>query len=112
MGRGLKLRKYVLEGRKHERPNLSLCEELYWHQVQAGNHFHLEQPVGSELLLQPELEQVRYGTLTTVFDMCEVGNLNWKGEPLRKRTIILTTSRQMHRCLDCRHVAKDIHIDR
>ena len=106
MGRSLKLRKYVLEGRNHERPNLSLCEELYWHQVQTGNHFHLEQPVGSELLLQPELEQVRYRTLTTVFDMCEVGNLNWKGEPLRKRTIILTTSRQMHRSLDCRYCSK------
>ena len=73
---------------------------------QTGNHFHLEQPVGSELLLQPELEQVRYRTLTTVFDMCEVGNLNWKGEPLRKRTIILTTSRQMHRSLDCRYCSK------
>ena len=38
--------------------------------------------------------------------MCEVGNLNWRGEPLRKRTVVLTTSRQMHRSLDCRYCSK------
>ena len=103
MGRSLKLRKYVLEGRKNERSNLCLCEELYLYQMEQGAHFHLEQPLGSEMLLQPELEQLRYGTLTTVFDMCAVGRLNWKGEPLQKRTVILTTSRIMHEALDCRY---------
>ena len=57
MGRSLKMRERILEGRKQERPNLCLCEEMYWYQVQHGNHFHLEQPVGSELLVQPELER-------------------------------------------------------
>ena len=107
MGRSKQLRKTILEGRNRERTNLNLCEELYLYQMQHGEHFHLEQPVGSEMLAQPELEQVRLGTLTTIFDMCEVGRLNWKGESLRKRTTILTTSRQMHEKLDCRYCSKD-----
>ena len=106
MGRSKQLRTRILDGRKHERPNLSLCEEIYLYQVENGRHFHLEQPVGSELLLQPELEQTRYGTLPTIFDMCEVGKLNWKGEPLQKRTIVLTTSRIIHGALDCRYCCK------
>lgn len=77
-----------MEGRKHERVNR---EELYMFQVEHGRHFQLDQPVGSEMLQQP-LEQLRYGTLTTVFDMCEVGKLNCKGEPIQKRTVILMTS--------------------
>ena len=106
MGRSKQLRTRIMDGRKHERPNLVLCEEIYLYQVENGRHFHLEQPVGSELLLQPELEQTRYGTLPTIFDMCEVGKLNWKGEPLQKRTIVLTTSRIIHGALDCRYCCK------
>ena len=106
MGRSVKLCKQILEGRKSERVNLSLCDQLYLYQVEQGCHFHLEQPVGSELPLQPELEQMRYGTLATVFDMCEVGGLNWKGEPIQKRTVVLTTSRTLHNELDCRYCAK------
>ena len=106
MGRSKQLRTYILDGRKHERPNLSLCEELFMYQVEHGRHFHLEQPVGSEMVVQPELEQLRWGTLPTVFDMCEVGRLNWKGESMRKRTIVLTTSRNLHRALDCRYCRK------
>ena len=105
MGRSLKMRERILEGRKQERPNLCLCEEMYWYQVQHGSHFHLEQPVGSELPLQPELEQTRYGTLTTVFDMCELG-LNWKGDPPQKRSVVLTTSRCLHDVLDSRYCSK------
>ena len=107
MGKSKQLRRTNLEGRNRERTNLSLCEEIYLYQMQCGGHFHLEQPVGSEALVQPELEQVRLGTLTTIFDMCEVGRLNWKGESLRKRTTILTTSRQMHAKLDSRYCSKD-----
>ena len=106
MGRSVKLCKQILEGRKSERVNLSLCEEMYMYQVERGCHFHLEQPVGSDLPLQPELEQMRYGTSPTVFDMCEVGGLNWKGEPIQKRTVVLTTSRTLHNELDCRYCAK------
>lgn len=65
----------ILEGRKHEKINLRLCEELYWYQVSRGRHFHLEQPQGSEALDQREVHGVVHGTYRTVFDMCEVGNL-------------------------------------
>ena len=43
--------------------------------MSVGGHFHLEQPQGSEAIDQPELKDVREGTLCTVFDMCEVGKL-------------------------------------
>ena len=46
------------EGRKQERKNLSLCEEMYGHQVSNDRHFHLEQPKGSEALVQKQIDGV------------------------------------------------------
>ena len=65
----------IQAGRDHERVHLTLCCELYWHQVSLGRHFHLEQSQGSEALVQKELDDVVSGTYRTVFDMCEVGEL-------------------------------------
>jgi hypothetical protein len=85
-----------------------LCTEIFWHQVSLGRHFHLEQPRGSEALEQKELEDVVAGTYYTVFDMCEAGQL--KVPPgnnyLRKRTVVLTTSKEFHILLDARYCRK------
>ena len=93
------------EGRKHEKIHLRLCCELFWHQVIHRRHFHLEQPQGSEALVQKELRDVVQGTYHTVFDMCEVGGLRIpRGNNfLRKRTIVLTTSKSCHGSLDSRY---------
>ena len=96
------------EGRKHERKNLSLCEELYWHQVSNDRHFHLEQPKGSEALVQKQMDGVIQGTYRTVFVMCEAGGLKVPqgNNYLRKRTVVLRTSKVCHAALDSRYCTK------
>ena len=97
--------------RKHERKHLRLCNELFLHQMVVGGHFHMEQPLGSELIHQPEVRDIRLGTLCTTFDMCEVGKLlapaatkQRRGNNfLRKRTTVYTTSPLFHRSFDHRY---------
>ena len=61
----------------------------------------MEQPQGSEVFGQEVLEQIVQGTLRAVFDMCEVGKLRVpKGNNyLRKRSVVRTTSRELHETL-------------
>ena len=94
--------------REQEREHLTLCNELYWHQVCAGRHFHLEQPQGSELMKQSEVYDVALGTMPASFDQCRVGGLRLPQDDrfLRKRTIVNITSRHMRSKLHrrwCRH---------
>ena len=81
-----------------KKPHLELCNSVYQHQVSKGNHFHLEQPQGSELPDQDEVAELRYGTLKALFDMCQLGHLRLPADTkyLRKRTQLRTTSRIMH----------------
>jgi len=83
--------------RQSDRHHLELCNQIYLHQISKGNHFHLEQPRGSEMILQPELQDVRLGTLPMTFDMCQVGQLQMPrtSEFLQKRTQVHTTSRKL-----------------
>ena len=55
------------EGRKQEKTHLRLCCDLFWHQVIHRRHFHLEQPQGSEALVQKELDDVVQGNLSYGF---------------------------------------------
>ena len=104
----------IMNKRKLERVHLRLCNELFLHQMTVGGHFHMEQPQGSELILQPEVRDVRLGTLCTTFDMCEVGRLLAPGTLrrkrgnsfLRKRTTVFTTSPLFHRAFDHRYCQK------
>ena len=75
MGRSISTAAKIQAGRDSQRVHLKLCNEIYWHQMSVGGHFHLEQPQGSEAIEQPELRDVKEGTLCTTFDMCEVGKL-------------------------------------
>ena len=99
----------IEQGRQHERQHLKLCCEVFWFQVIHGRHFHLEQPQGSEALSQAEVEDIVLGTYRTVFDMCEVGGLRIpKGNNyLRKRTLVLTTSKEFNSLLDARVCRKN-----
>ena len=63
MSRNSETEERILKMRDHERGHLNLCNELYWHQVCAGRHFHLEQPQGSELMKQPEVSDIALGTM-------------------------------------------------
>ena len=98
----------IKQGRQNEKRNLSFCEELYWFQVGHRGHFHLEQPQGSEALVQDEVSGIVLGTYRSVFDMCEVGKLKVPqgNNFLRKRTVVLTTSKICHAGLDSRYCTK------
>ena len=104
MSRSLMTFDRIEKQREVQREHLRLCNEVYLHQVASGRHFHLEQPTGSEAMMQPETEDIRSGTFRTVFDMCEVGGLKVPrgNNYLRKRSVIYTTSRDLHECLDHR----------
>ena len=101
MGRSLTTQQNILQGRQNDLVHLKLCNDLYLHQVAAGRHFHLEQPMGSEMIKQPQLDDVATGTLPAYFDMCQAGKLKAPNMEtyLKKRTQVLTTSRHMHRQL-------------
>ena len=75
MTRSDDLEKKILFMRILEKKHFTLCSDLYWYQVTKGNHFHLEQPLGSELKSQGEVADLMFGTLQATFDLCRVGRL-------------------------------------
>ena len=108
MGRGITTQNMILDGRKRDLKHLELCNQIYLHQVAAGRHFHLEQPIGSDMIKQPQLQDVHTGTLPAFFDMCRAGKLKSPNKEtyLKKRTQVLTTSRFVHQMLhnqNCQH---------
>jgi hypothetical protein len=90
--------------RRSENVHLLLCDALLHLQLWRANdcHFHLEQPQGSELIHQREMHQVMLHTFRAICDMCNAGKLQHPetGNPLRKRTQILTTSQIMYHALE------------
>ena len=100
----------IAAGRAKQQTHLKLCNKLFLHQMSVGGHFHLEQPQGSNLIEQKAVRDIKYGTLCTTFDMCEVGKLMsptakrlMRGNNyLRKRTTVFTTSRTFHDTFDSR----------
>ena len=110
MGRSISTAAKIQAGRDSQRVHLKLCNEVYWHQMSVGGHFHLEQPQGSEAIEQPELRDVKEGILCTTFDMCEVGKLlapriqrKISGNNfMRKRTTVFTSSKVFHKAFDHR----------
>lgn len=67
LGRSITTTNKIMAGREAQKEHLELCNEVYWHQVGSGGHFHLEQPQGSEAICQDELSYVFEGTLKTTF---------------------------------------------
>ena len=110
MGRSQSTANKTLAGRDEQRVHLKLCNDVYWFQMDNGWHFHMEQPQGSEVIYQPEVRDIYYGTLCTTFDMCEVGKLLAPhvmrrvlgNNYLRKRTHVYTSSKTFHEAFDHR----------
>ena len=101
MGRNPTLHDRISTARKLDLQHLHLCNQIYLHQISKGNHFHLEQPRGSDMLKQPQLDDVVTGTLPAFFDMCQAGKLRDPNHDkyIKKSTQVLTTSRHMHTIL-------------
>ena len=74
-----------------------VCE---WQRSQ-GRECHWEQPQGSLMLRLPCLQEIHRWTHWTEFDMCQVGTLQdpSSGLPMKKGTVVLTTSRVLHEAL-------------
>ena len=104
MGKSITLESKILQERHSEKIHLQVCSGLFVFQLLRGPRFHshVEQPLGSELMIQRELRPVTDHSLRAVCDMCTAGNLVHPEthEKLRKGTQIWTTSTIMHRALE------------
>ena len=104
-GKSLILAERIIRARSHERCHLHLCDALCRMQIRRRSdcHFHLEQPVNSDMLFQGELSFIVHYTLQAKFDMCTGGNLRHPehGDTfLKKHMQIWTTSRVLHRTIE------------
>ena len=98
----------IQAGRQREKGHLKLCTEVFWHQVSLVDIFTWNNPRGRRLLNKRSWVTLLIGTYRTVFDMCEAGQLKVPrgNNYLRKRTIVLTTSKEFHSLLDARYCRK------
>lgn len=79
-------------------PQVALGIALFrHHQIAQNKHFHWEQPRRSQMVNLPHLQEVHERTLAATFDMCRMGDLRdpVSQQPMRKPTIILTTSQRL-----------------
>ena len=104
MAKSTHMERQILKSRQAEKVHLCLCDALHSFQCWRGPvfHFHLEQPLGSELVHQDEMCNIVHHTLKAICDMCSAGHLKHPEYHnfLKKRTQILTTSKIMWRTLE------------
>ena len=107
----------VMLHREQDRVHLLLCDAIFQFQQwrNTNSHAHLEQPVGSQMLHQEEMQRICQPTIRAVCDMCVAGQLRHPdtGNLLRKSTQIYTTSSIMARTLEqlrCDHSHRHDHV--
>ena len=105
----------IMSERRAENVHLLLCDALFRVQDWRGDfcHFHLEQPQGSELVYQREMETIVENTFKAICDMCTAGRLKHPNSHdfLRKRTQILTTSEIVWRTIQRSQCVGEHHHD-
>ena len=105
----------IMAERRSENVHLLLCDALFRVQDWRGDffHFHLEQPQGSELAFQKEMETIIENTFKAICDMCTAGKLKHptSHDYLRKRTQILTTSEIVWRTIQRSQCVGEHHHD-
>ena len=65
----------VIDARLDEEVHLMLCAAVFDFQSWRKAHTHLEQPAGSEMLYQPELQHLYANMLCSRCDQCVAGLL-------------------------------------
>eukprot|EP00435_Cladocopium_sp_Y103_P040528 s1361_g11.t1 len=119
--RSLEQNEAIFQGRLHSLWQISLGIVLHEFQVQHGNHFHHEQPKGSNMLKVPGAQVIVENTYPCCFDMCNVGQLRdpESGKAIRKRLKVRSTSQDLHTSLHRRwcdgthehqHIAGNTHV--
>ena len=97
--RSLKSAEKVMVARQEDEIHLQLCEAVFY--------FHLEQPVGSEMIGEGPLQSVHAHTLRSRCDLCTAGNLCHPNTKLHmQKGTILTTSNIMAQYMSkfrCQH---------
>ena len=102
-GRSPELWDKIHDLQEESRVHLRLCNLLLKLQKYNGRHCHLENPAESDLWKQPELWECMQNTLPARFDQCQMGLRHPQNHKLlRKRTIVRTTSKEVHQLLDDR----------
>ena len=88
------------KSQQDELVHLRLCAKICEWQKTNQRHFHLEQPIASRMLSEPVLQPVVAQTQRIVVDMCAFGfQTPVQKVPIRKRTVILSTSTSLVRSL-------------
>ena len=94
----------IMQDRRDDQIHLQLCDAIFEFQTlrHSSSHAHLEQPVGSEMLYQEEMERIMSQTWTARCDMCTAGKLQHPvtQKLMQKGTQVVTTSQIMFRSLD------------
>ena len=102
--RSIEAAQKVCQAQEDDEVHLLLCAALFRLQVMRGDpfHFHLEQPAGSQMLVQECLHEIMDNSLSVRCDMCVAGKLMHPntGHLLQKGTQITTTSSIMARFLE------------
>ena len=95
---------------EESRPHLRLCNLLMKIQRENNRHCHIENPAGSGLWKQPEIQESLQSTLPAKFDQCQMGLKHPQNHRLiRKRTIVHSTSKNVHELLDD-HLCSGQHV--
>ena len=101
----------IMCAREQDEVFLLLCVALFQHQCTTGSeyHFHLEQPVGSDMLLHEIMALLMDNAHVARCDQCHAGKLTHpeNGLPIQKGTQVVTTSNIMARYISSFLCTKD-----
>ena len=99
-GKSLILFDKIVQSQLEQIPHAKLCARLGQYQIQHGRHFHFEQPNGSQLPKLNVFDTIRSKLGIARFDMCKFGlRIPKTNRFLRKRSQVLTTSRELFHSL-------------
>ena len=115
--RSMETARKVMQAREDDLVHLQLCAAIFVLQISRGDdfHFHLEQPVGSDMLYEEPLQVILDHTYVARCDMCVAGKLTHPEShlPLQKGTQIITTSQIVHQAIQklrCQHDHQHDHV--
>ena len=107
----------IMQAREDDLVHLLLCAAIFELQTHRGPsyHFHLEQPVGSDMLYEEPLRVILDNALLARCDMCVAGKLTHPESKrlMQKGTQIITTSPIVHRTVQqwrCQHDHEHDHV--
>ena len=103
--RSLETQEKIITDRDQSLWQISLGLVLFKYQVQQGNHFHMEQPRGSQMWKVPGIQDIVNHTYQCCFDLCTVGNLKDPHTkiPIRKGLTVCSTSADLFHSLHGRY---------